>query len=57
MLIRIFKCFVGKILYTEQETYNTEDYFAVAIVKAKTIVGHISYNFLLRFWLFSNSIE
>ena len=49
VLIRIFKCFVGKILYIEQETSNAEDCFAVAIVKAKTIVGQISYNFLLRF--------
>lgn len=49
--------FVGKILLMQQETSNTKDHFAVAIVKAETIVDHIPHNFSLCFQLFSDAIE
>ena len=41
--------FVSKIVCMEQETFNAEDLFVVAIVKAETFVGHISHYILLCF--------
>ena len=37
----IWTPFVGEILCVEQEMHNSEDRFAVAIVKTETIVGHV----------------
>ena len=48
--------FVGKILCVEQETSNAEYHFAVPIVKAETIVGHVPHKFCFIFDLF-NTIE
>ena len=48
LLIRIFKLvlYVGK---SGTRTSNAEDRFTFAIVKAKTTIGHVPYNFLLCF--------
>ena len=32
---------IGEILHCEQETGNTEDSYAVSVVKGDTIVGHV----------------
>ena len=37
----IWTPFVGEILNVQQEVHNVEDHFAVAVVKNKTIVGHV----------------
>ena len=52
-MIRGHRAYKGKILCVEHETYNAEDcfteHFTVAIVKAETIVGHVTRKFSLLF--------
>ena len=44
--------FIGKILCVKQETNNVGDYFAVATVKANTIVGHVVCEVSRLVWYF-----
>ena len=41
----IWTLYAGEILCMEQETHNEKDHFAIPIVKAKTIAGHIPHTF------------
>ena len=44
--IRIFKLLLSKNLHGTR-TFNAQDHFAVAIVKAETTVGHVPHKCLL----------
>ena len=48
----IWTPFVGEILHVEQEVCNPEDRFAVAIVKAETVVSHVPREVSCLFWHF-----